>query len=144
MSLHSDLLRLLPGAVQRRLTGIPAFVDGLLAEAESNVALLRELSDDDREQLRAIGIIRALIERLSSAIEFASAAVKEAEQLGAESIRIGSLVLDSNGQVQRQEAEALAELRTMCDAQGLTRYLGMNWQDMIIALGRSRPWRTRV
>lgn len=144
MSLHSDLLHLLPGAVQRRLTGIPAFVDGLLAEAESNVQSLRELSDDDREQLRTIGMVRALIERLSSAIEFASAAVKEAERLGAESIRIGSLVLDSNGAVQREEAEALKALRKLCDAQGLTEYFRMSWRDMIIALARTRPWRTRV
>jgi hypothetical protein len=120
MSLHSDLLHLLPGAVQRRLTNIPLYVDALLTEAESDVTSLRELSSEDREQLRGIGMVRALIEQLSSAIEFASAAVKEAEQFGAESIRIGSLILHSKGTVQRQEAEALAALRDMCDAQGLT------------------------
>jgi hypothetical protein len=141
MSIYSELQKTLPEAVRRRVQGISGYVDSLLAELEIESESVGILNTEDRNAIRSIAIIRALIEQLDNAIHFGRAAAEKATTLGFETIQIGSLKLGGDKQREAAEADALTELRNLVDRSGLEPYFSKSWKAMIHLLAKERPWR---
>lgn len=132
---YQQILRELPFRMRIHFDGHPSYVrtliDDLFQQRRDNGAAAFAPDEDLVDHVIAVLLIKAIIERIESAIQWAERTILLGEELGVSEIRIGTTVFSRDSPQMREERAMAESMRTFLEEQSSLWILRYSWSEVI-------------